>query len=168
MADNGELYKIFPDNFPQGMKKLCSKADVILPNITEACLMTGIEYIPGPYSKEWIHDLLMELGKLGAKKVVLTGVYFNEKDLGAAAYDVETDEIEYSFHEIIPGYYHGTGDVFGSAVVAHRNGLSIEGRHILPSLHCESIMRTKEAGTDIRFGVNFEMGIPKLLKQMGL
>ena len=170
MADNGELYKIFPDNFPQGMKKLCSKAYVILPNITEACLMTGIEYITGPYSKEWIHDLLMELGKLGAKKVVLTGVYFNEKDLGAAAYDVETDEIEYSFHEIIPGYYHGTGDVFGSAVVAALvNGLSIgRATYLAVNFTAESIMRTKEAGTDIRFGVNFEMGIPKLLKQMGL
>jgi pyridoxine kinase len=170
MADNGELYKIFPKNFPQGMKKLCHKADVILPNITEACLMVGKEYIPGPYSKEWIEDLLERLGKLGAKKVVLTGVFFDEKKLGAAAYDIATSKTDYAFHDIIPGYYHGTGDVFGSVVVSSLvNGLNLKrANELAVDFTAESIVRTRDAGTDIRYGVNFEMGIPKLLKDMGL
>ncbi|UAL07000.1 MAG: pyridoxamine kinase [Candidatus Methanogranum gryphiswaldense] len=170
MADNGELYKIFPKNFPQGMKKLCKKADVILPNITEACLMVGEKYITGPYTKEWIENLLRKLSGLGSKKVVLTGVFFNNEDLGAAAYDVEADTIEYAFHKLIPGYYHGTGDVFGSVIVSSMvNGLSLKrANELAVDFTAESIVRTRNAGTDIRFGVNFEMGIPKLLKDMGL
>lgn len=170
MADNGELYKIFPPDFPKGMRKLCAKADVIIPNITEAVLMLGEEYIDGPYDKGYIESLLKRLSKIGAKKVVLTGVFFNEKELGAAAYDSETGETSYAFSDRIEGYYHGTGDVFGSALVASL----MKGRSLNDSIGTavdftvRSIRRTKDAGTDIRFGVNFEEGIPKLIKDLGL
>ncbi len=170
MADNGELYKIFPENFPEGMKRLCKKADVILPNVTEACLMLGEKYEPGPYTKEWVEDLLGKLGDLGAGKVILTGVHFDEENLGAAAYDVDSGRIDYAFHETIPGYYHGTGDVFGSVIVASLvNGLGLaRANELAVDFTAESIMRTKEAGTDIRYGVNFEKGIPEFLRKMGL
>ncbi len=54
MADNGELYKIFPKDFPKGMKKLCQKADILIPNLTEAALLLDEPYKPGPYTKEYI------------------------------------------------------------------------------------------------------------------
>jgi len=170
MADNGSLYSIFPNNFPDGMRKLCAKADVILPNITEAVLMLGEEYREGPYDREYIEDLLMKLGTIGAKKVILTGVYFTKEKLGAAAYDVGTGEISYSFRDTIPGYYHGTGDVFGSATVASlMNGLSLSrANEIAVNYTAGSIQRTRDAGTDIRFGVNFEAGIPQLIKDIGM
>ena len=47
MADNGKMYPAFTDDFALEMKKLCLKADIIVPNLTEACKMTGIEYISG-------------------------------------------------------------------------------------------------------------------------
>jgi len=170
MADNGELYKIFPPDFPKGMRKLCAEADVIIPNITEAALMLGEEYIDGPYDKRYIESLLKRLGKIGAEKVVLTGVFFDDKELGAAAYDSVTGEIGYAFSERIEGYYHGTGDVFGSALVASlMNGRSLnDSVKIAVTFTAGSIRRTKDAGTDIRFGVNFEEGIPKLIKDLGL
>ena len=171
MADNGELYKIFPDTFPNGMKKLCSKADVILPNITEAVLMLGEEYKEGPYTVNYIEGLLKRLGEAtGAKKIVLTGVYLNKDDLGAATYDVESNQISYAFHTIIPGYYHGTGDVFGSVIVAAlTNGMSLpKANELAVYFTAESIGRTERAGTDLRYGVNFEMGIPKLIKDMSI
>lgn len=170
MADNGMLYKIFPDTFPQGMKKLCSKADVILPNITEAVLMLGEEYHDGPYTEEYISGLLKRLAALGPKKVVLTGVNFDEKSLGAAAYDAESGEIVYAFSERIPGYYHGTGDIFSSVVVSCiMNGLSLkESIENAVDFTYNSILRTYKAGSDVKYGVNFEEGFPKLLKDMGL
>lgn len=170
MADNGSLYSIFPSTFPAGMKKLCSKADVILPNITEAVLMLGEEYVEGPYTREYIEGLLERLSSIGAGKTILTGVYFDKDHLGAASYDAETGEVNYSFRPLIPGYYHGTGDVFGSAAVACLvNDLPLsKANEIAVDFTAGSITRTREAGTDIRFGVNFECGIPKLIKDIGL
>ena len=168
MADNGELYTIFSSDFPGGMKKLCAKADVILPNITEAVLLLEEEYFKGPYSEEYIEGLLKRLGKIGSKKIVLTGVFFDNGHLGAAAYDTETGIISYSFHELIPGYYHGTGDVFGSVVVsALMNGLDLkEANAAAVEFTAECIMRTRAAGTDERFGVNFEEGLGKLIRMI--
>jgi len=161
MADNGELYSIFDPSFPSGMKKLCKKANVILPNITEAVLLLGEEYRPGPYSKEYIQNLLQKLSSINNDRVVLTGVFFDEKDLGAATYDHISGKTSFSLHKIIPGYYHGTGDVFGSAVVSSLvKDCSLErSADIAVNLTAESIERTRNAGTDIRFGVDFETGL---------
>lgn len=170
MADNGKLYAVFPDSFPQGMRKLCSKADLILPNITEAVLMLGEDYIEGPYSKDYIEGLLKRLSSLGPKQVVLTGVFFNDTELGAASYDAETGKVSYSFAEKIPGYYHGTGDVFSSVVVACvMNGVPLDRAvELAVDFTQRSIVRTYNAGTDVKYGVNFEAGIPRLLEQLGL
>ena len=161
MADNGELYKIFDPSFPMGMKKLCGKADVILPNITEASLMLEEGYHEGPYDMEYIMDMLRKLGSIGADKVVLTGVHFDDAELGAASYDVNTDNIDICLRDRIPGYYHGTGDVFGSAVVsALVNGYDLgEAAKKAVNFTADSIKRTHSAGTDIRFGVDFESGL---------
>ena len=168
MADNGKLYASFPTDFPEGMKSLCTKADVLVPNITEACLLTGQEYTEGPYTKEYIEDLLRKLSEIGPGKIVLTGVYFDSKQLGAAAYDKEYDSVSYAFSEKIEGSYHGTGDVFGSVLLgALMNGLTInKGIQIAADFTSESIKRTKEAGTDRRFGVNFEAGLAGLKNRM--
>ncbi|MFV0412016.1 MAG: pyridoxamine kinase [Oscillospiraceae bacterium] len=170
MADNGELYKIFPQEFPAGMKKLCQSADVIVPNITEAALMLGETYQEGPYTKEYIESLLLKLAALGPQKVVLTGVYFDEKELGAASYDAALQQFDYAFANRIEGYFHGTGDVFASALVAALlNGAGLAGAiAVAVTFTAQSIERTKAAGTDIRFGVNFEAGLPGLAKQLGL
>jgi pyridoxine kinase len=168
MADNGSLYPIFPADFPQGMRELCGKADVIMPNITEACLMTGTDYTRGPYTREWIDDLLERLGGIGATRIILTGVHFDDVRLGAVAYDTATGDREYAFRDIVPGYYHGTGDVFGSvAVAALVGGFGLgEATRFAVDFTVDSIIRSHEAGTDVRFGVNFEAGIAKLLADM--
>lgn len=170
MADNGMLYQLFPPNFPAGMKKLCTKADVIVPNITETVLMLEEPYREGPYTPAYIESLLEKLARLGAKKVVLTGVHFDRHQLGAASYDSQTDAISYAFDNWIEGYYHGTGDVFASALTAallKDIGLA-QAAEIAVDFTVGSIARTKKAGTDIRFGVNFEEGIPRLIQQLGL
>jgi pyridoxine kinase len=168
MADNGELYKIFPPTFPAGMRSLCEKADLIMPNVTEATLMLGEEYVEGPYTEEYIEGLLKRLSDIGAGTVVLTGVYFEGDKLGAASYEKDADRICYAFSERIPGYYHGTGDVFGSALVgAVMRGLPV-GRaiEIAVDYTAGSIRRTFDSKTDVRFGVNFEAGIEKYIKAL--
>lgn len=170
MADNGTLYKVFPPEFPQGMVRLCRKADIIVPNITEAALLTGQPYQEGPYQKQYIQRLLESLADLGPERIVLTGVYFDDKHLGAAAYEKETGRISYLLNRRIEGYYHGTGDVFASVLLgALLNGFDLaKSTQFAVDFTVESIGRTKEAGTDIRFGVNFEFGLPDYAKHLGL
>ena len=170
MADNGELYKIFTPEFALGMKELCKKADIIVPNITEACLLLDETYRPGPYSKAYIEDLLVKLSEIGPKQIVLTGVFFDEEELGAATYDKETGVIDYALMAKVPGYYHGTGDVFGSALLAALlNGFNLnDAAGIAVRFTANSILRTYRAKTDIRFGVDFEHGFPELLRELKL
>jgi len=166
MADNGELYSIFDPSFPKGMRKLCEKADVVLPNITEATLLLGKKYNPGPYTEKYILELLKDLGSMGSKNVILTGVFFEDEHLGAATYNTSTEKVSFSFRETIPGYYHGTGDVFGSAAVsALVNGHDLgKASEIAVNLTADSIKRTRKAGTDVRYGVDFETGLGKFSK----
>ncbi|MDR1681944.1 MAG: pyridoxamine kinase [Candidatus Symbiothrix sp.] len=168
MADNGELYKIFSPEFAVGMRALCAKADIIVPNLTEAALLIGEDYNPGPYTPEYIEDVLKKLSAIGPQKIVLTGVFFNEEDLGAATYDA--GEIVYVFEKRIPGYYHGTGDVFGSALLsALLNGFSLDvSAAVAVRFTTSAIRKTAEAGTDLRFGVHFEQSLPELLKDLKL
>jgi pyridoxine kinase len=170
MADNGELYKIFPPEFPAGMRHLCGKADIIVPNMTEAALLLEESYHPGPYSRSYIEHTLKKLSELGPQQIVLTGVFFDHATLGAASYDAISGEIAYSFEERIPGYYHGTGDVFGSALLAAiQNDFPLnEATAIAVRFTASAIRKTAQAGTDIRFGVNFEQRIPMFLRELEL
>ena len=52
MADHGKMYVGFDLEFAKNMLTLCASADVIVPNITEAALMLGKEYVEGPYTQE--------------------------------------------------------------------------------------------------------------------
>ena len=168
MADNGKMYPIFDMEFAKEMAGLCAKADIIVPNLTEACFMLGKEYVEGPYKPEFITGLMKELCDMGCRKVVLTGVYFEEGKVGAATYDSETSETTYYFREVIPGYYHGTGDVFASALVAALiNGRSLpDSARIAVDYTVGSIIRTYDAGSDVKYGVNFEAGLYDLTKEI--
>ena len=170
MADNGLLYPIFPSDFPGGMRKLCAQADVIVPNITEATLLLGEPYREGPYERSYIEELLKRLGEIGPKQVVLTGVFFDEERLGAAAYDRQTAKVSYALAPRVEGYYHGTGDVFASALLAALlKGLGVDiATQIAVNFTVGSIERTRLAQTDLRFGVNFEEGLHGLIRQLGI
>jgi len=161
MGDNGKLYTAFDESFPKGMVELCAKADVIVPNITEAALLLGEDYKEGPYTREYIEGLLSRLSSTGVKKIVLTGVYLEEGHMGAAAYDCNTKSVSYYFREKIPGMYHGTGDVFSSVLLS---GLlcnqSIEqSMKLAVDFTTDAILRTYNDKTDTRYGVNFEQGL---------
>lgn len=162
MADNGSLYKNFDENFPSEMIKICKMADVIIPNITEACLLTNTPYKKGPYDKEYINLLIEKLKEICDKRIVLTGVFFDDDKLGCASF--ENGVVNYSFGEKQEGIYHGTGDVFGSVLVtALMNGKSLsEASEIAVRITSASIKQTKEDKTDVRYGVRFESRLAEM------
>ena len=168
MADNGNLYSIYTMEMAKGMAGLCAKADIVVPNITEACFMLDKPY-KEEYTQEYIEDLLHGLLELGPKQAVLTGVSFENDKLGAACLQ-RGGQVEYYFQTRIEGYYHGTGDVYGSALLgALLNGKMLpEAMAIAVDFTCGCIERTRQAKTDVRFGVDFERGLPQLQNRIGL
>ncbi len=123
MADAGKLYPAFDGSYVEAMKALCAEADILLPNITEACFLTGIPYRETA-DEAFINDLLAALHALGAKTVVLTGVGFAPEETGVMI--SESGVRSYYRHRRLPESSHGTGDVYASAFVgAMMKGLDI-------------------------------------------
>jgi len=166
MADNGKLYAIYSPEMAKGMAKLCACADIIIPNITEACFMVDYEYQESGYDESYIKGLLEKLSALGPKQIVLTGISYEAGKLGAATY--QNGKIEYAFGEQIDGYFHGTGDVFGSTLLSGLlNGFSLQqSAQIAVDYVAECIRQTIAAGQEKRYGVCFERAIPMLLKSL--
>lgn len=166
MADNGKLYSAFDEDFPLEMAKVCAQADLIIPNVTEACLMTGIPY-KTEHDKRYIHSLLEGLLKLGCQTVALTGVSPEPEKVGVAALDKEGQEFSYFTRKCINSY-HGTGDLFASTVVGGlMRGMSLGNALTLAAdyvVHC--IEKTIESKNARWYGVEFESQIPWLCREL--
>ena len=168
MADNGKLYSGFTTDFAAKMAELCGKADVIVPNLTEASYLLGIPYKESGYDKDYVEKLLKDLSETGAKKVVLKGVDFNNGKLGIATYDSITDDINWYFHEKMPERFHGTGDIFASVLTGAimRNFPLDKACRLAADFVVESIKKTLEHPDYNWYGVDFESAIPFLLKRV--
>jgi pyridoxine kinase len=168
MADNGKLYAVYTDDMVKGMVKMCASADIIVPNLTEAAFLIGEKYIGNDYDEAYIHELLKKLTGLGPRRTVLTGVSYSPGQLGAACYDALTGQFGYYALEQIDGYFHGTGDVFGSALLcALLRGASLEAATKLAVRYTHKcIIFTLDADTERRYGVRFEKALPDLINML--
>jgi pyridoxine kinase len=169
MADNGRLYAVYGEDMVAGMRKLCAKADILVPNLTEAAFLLGEEYKSGGYDKLYIEETLKKLSALGAEKIVLTGVSFEPEKLGAACYDSVSGQIDYTFCDRAPGHFHGTGDLFSSVLLAaYLRGFSLAAAvEIAVKYTRRCIDLTIESGQERRYGVCFEPAIPYLIELLG-
>lgn len=167
MADNGKLYPAFDEAFAKHMATLCAKADIIVPNITEACFMTGMEY-KTEYDEAYVKEMLQKLSALGAKISILTGVSFSEGKTGVMGYDKENDEFAYYEHDKLPVSFHGTGDIFSSTCVgAMMNGMNWKDAvKVAADYTSECIRITLEDPAKPWYGVNFEQAIPYLVERI--
>lgn len=168
MGDNGALYSGFTPDFAKAMAGLCSKADVIVPNLTEASFMLGIPYVEAGYTKEYIEELVQKLAGLGARRVVLKGVSFDDKKLGIVSYDSQTQKISWYFHEKMPQSFHGTGDIFASVLTgALVRGFELqEACHLAADFVVEAIRATLSHKDYNWYGVDFESAIPFLVERL--
>ncbi len=167
MADNGKLYPAFNEEFAKYMATLCAKADIIVPNITEACFMLGEEY-KEKYDESYVKELLKKLTALGAKIAILTGVSFEEGTTGVMGYDSVNDEYYHYTHKKQSRSYHGTGDIFSSTCLGGIvRGLSWkDAARIAADYTSESIRLTIEDPKGNDYGVNFEEAVPYLLESL--
>lgn len=168
MGDNGKLYPTYTEKMADGIAQLSHRADVLVPNMTEASRILGIEYTDGPYTKEFVYDILERLCSLGPKRSVITGVWFEDGLLGSACRDDEQNKTDYFMHERIEGYFHGTGDLFSSILTGGLlNGMDIfEASRVATEITWETIVTTRDHAKDKRFGPKFEVHMPRLAEIM--
>lgn len=164
MADRGELYPVFDMDFVQEMKKLVGKGDIVLPNITEASLLTDTEYRE-EYDEEYICGLVDGIHRLGAGTVVLTGVSYDAQSTGVLV--SEQGKQTYYRHELLDRGCHGTGDVYASSFVgAYMHGKTVpEAARIAADYTLACIKNTLD-DPDHWYGVKFEPLLGELIEAL--
>ncbi len=165
MADNGRLYPGFDQAFVEEMKTLAFSADVILPNITEACMLTGMPYRE-TYNEAYIDELLSRLVDDGAKTVVLTGVGFKPDKTGVMV--LENGEKKYYEHRKNERGSHGTGDVYASAFVgAYLRGNPVYDAAAIAADYTLKCIENTVDDPSHWYGVKFEPVLPYLISRLG-
>lgn len=165
MADNGKLYPAFDAAYVEAMKPLVFGADVILPNITEACFLTGMEYRER-YDGIYIDDLLDRLSASGAKTIVLTGVSYAPEKTGVIVRSC--DLTRYYEHRKIAKGCHGTGDVYASAFVgALANGFGAYEAAVLAASYTVKCIELTQDDSEHWYGVKFELALPEYIHLLG-
>jgi len=164
MADNGKLYPGFDAEFVEAMKGLCAKADFVVPNITESCFLTGMEY-KTEYDRAYIDALLAGLTALGCKNVILTGISYEKGKTGVVVY--ENGAYAYYAHEMEPNSCHGTGDIYASAFVGAlvRGKTAYDAARIAADYTVECIKATAEEDNHW-YGAKFEPVLGKLIEML--
>jgi len=164
MADNGSLYPGFDMEYVSKNAQLCKEADIIIPNITEASLMTGMEFKTS-YNEEYIKSMLLRLNELGAKTSIVTGVSLEEGRTGAMGYERESDSFFSYQHHRVDVSYHGTGDLFSSTFTGAlmRGSDWREAVRIAADYTEHTISQTMLDPAKPWYGVNFEETLPQLI-----
>ena len=168
MADNGKLYPGFSQEFADNMAKLCGKADIIVPNLTEASFILREPYLEKGYNEEYVKEKLRALCNLGCKVAVLTGISFDDDKLGVYAFDSQTGKYYSYFNKKIPVTFHGTGDIFASALCGAltRFGDMQKALEIAVDFTVECINITVKNKSHIWYGVEFENALPYLIERI--
>lgn len=164
MADNGKLYPGFDNAFVEAMKGLCSKTDYVIPNLTEACLLTDTEYKPD-YDRAYIDEILRRLTAMGCKNVIFTGVSYALGKTGVVV--LENGEYSYYEHDKLPNSCHGTGDIYASSFVGAllRGKSAYEAAKIAADYTVECIKTTAQLENHW-YGAAFEPVLGKLIDML--
>lgn len=162
MGDGGGLYSQITDGYAERMRRLCAKADVITPNLTEAAFLLEEDYSENPSGGD-VRKMLKKLHSLGTGAVVITGIPREEtNEIGFTAYD-GAEFYEY-FSEKRDLVCMGTGDIFASAMLAamvREKGFK-RSLEIAAEFTAEAVAKTADDNERRFYGVNFEQALPKL------
>jgi len=164
MADNGKLYPAFDKAYANAMKPLCFGADVILPNLTEACLLTDTPYQEN-YDQNYISDMIQKMHNAGANKIILTGISYTPETTGVVIAD--KNQMQYYQHKKLSQGSHGTGDVYASAFI----GAYLHGQDAFSAAKTAADYTVKCIENTLDdashwYGVKFETALPELITQL--
>lgn len=157
LGDRGQLYSIYDNAYVNAMRNFCRMADLITPNVTEACLLAGLPYEGDFFTEARFHALLERLLALGCGAAVITGVRFDDDRIGVA-YRTQTESLRTVSATRSPAPLHGTGDLFASALAGYiLNGCALPDALKKTILFVSACIRDTEE--DLRanwYGVRFE------------
>jgi len=161
MGDHGKLYSGFDETYARAMEGLCRKADIILPNITEAAIFAGI-----PYCEELCEDYVQNLlNALQHPCVILTGVGYRKGETGAAIY--RDGRISHCHHPRVGKSYHGTGDMFAACFTGARmQEKSLEESVKIAGDFVRKAIEKTIASPAHWYGVKFETALPELIRML--
>ena len=164
MADRGTLYRGFDMEHVAAMTELCRGADVVLPNVTEACLMLGEPYRE-VHDRAYVQRLLQGMAELGPRRVVITGVSLSPDRVGIACRDGET--VVFSDRPRTPGHYNGTGDLFASVLTAAmvRGTAFLQAAEQAMDFTSRVIAGTAANPVHRPYGVDFELYLKELMME---
>jgi pyridoxine kinase len=161
MADMGEFYNGFDQEFADKMGELCKLGDYILPNTTEACYILHKPWKEN-FSKEEMLEMAKELQDYTKRYVVLKG-YCSEDQMGMIVLDKQESTVEIVYNDKVDYISHGTGDVFASSFV----GSVMIGKSPVQATKIAGEFTKKALEKTIGdenhwYGVKFEQAIPEL------
>lgn len=168
MGDAGKLYTGFDEESVSSMRLACAEAQLILPNLTEAALLTGRSYLGVDYQAEDIAELVQALTEVTAGSIVLTGISFTDKEIGVAYYNHQSRELTYHMSKKWSAHFFGTGDMVASLVaVAVVEGLALtQALPMILDFVDKSLATTLELGRDLKYGVFYEAHLMELAQNI--
>lgn len=166
MADHGKLYRGLDAAYALKMRELCAHADVLLPNVTEACMLADVPYCP-ELSEAEVDRLLEKLSAKGTECIVLTGAPSRQDQCGIAVWD--HGKIFRYAHERIDRNYHGTGDIFAAAFT----GALMQGKSVPDAVKLAAdftlLCAKNTAQAPVHwYGIQFETALPALIRMLEL
>lgn len=161
MADFGEFYNGFDQDFADKMGELCKLGDYILPNTTEACYLLHKPW-KEQFTKEEMLEMAHELSDFTKKQVILKG-YESEERCGMIVLDKLKQKTEIVYNDKVDYVTHGTGDVFASSFVGSImvGKSTAQAAKIAGEFTKKSILKTI-GDENHTYGVKFEKAIPEL------
>lgn len=166
MGDHGRPYKTYTAEMQVRMAELVHVADVITPNVTEACILLGEEYDHAPMTRSRAKSLMVRLSELGPRQVVITGVSLATGEMANVGYDRERNAFWMVTCDYVPVSYPGTGDIYASVLTgAFLQGDSLPIAMDRATRFVElAIKTTFSYGTDTRHGVMLERALEGLTR----
>lgn len=161
LADHGKRYSGLTEEYALAMQALCRRADIILPNVTEAALFSG-NLFQETLTEDYVRRLFKDLNH---SCVILTGVGYREGETGVAVW--EKGKIRHYSHRRIGKNCHGTGDMFAACFTGAllRGKTKAEAVQIAAEFVCRSIEKTLEVPAHW-YGLKFESALPDLIQML--
>lgn len=162
MGDYGKLYSTYSPRLAERMSTLVPFADILTPNLTEACILTETEYRSN-MDKGELTEICKKLSGMGPEKIVISGIERGD-DLENFIYEAGKPPVTVREHKVGP-CRSGTGDVFSSIIA----GDAVNGVDIVSSVKHASafvakvLRRTVELDLPKTDGICFEEFLTEIL-----
>lgn len=163
-GDHGRLYTGFDASYVNGMKSLCRMADVILPNVTEACFLLDFPYDETPDHSRALAERAQALIVGSLKNVLITSCLFPNDQTGLICIGQNAFSYPHAKLELLT---HGSGDLFASVftgLMLRCNDLRRSAR-VAADFTFDCILHSMHCPDHRWYGVDYEAMLPELARR---